>query len=72
MRCQSGEGAYLYVTACMTSTAEARCPENVSKLLQISDLLLRQRREFIIAADGNIKPEQMETTDFLRLVGGAA
>ena len=59
-----------FVTACMTSTADARCHENVSKLRQISGLLLRQRREFTIAANWNMVPEQLETTGFLRLVGG--
>ena len=36
---------YLCVTAYMMSTADARCPENMSKLRQISNLLLKQRRE---------------------------
>ena len=35
---------------------------------QISALLLKQRREIIIAADWNMVPEQ-ETTGFFRLVG---
>ena len=54
----------------MSSTAVARRPENVSKLGQISGLLLRQRRGFVIAADWNTEPEQLDTTGFLRLVGG--
>ena len=59
---------YWFVTAYMTSTADARCPENLSKLRKIAGLLLRQRREFIIAADWNMVLEQLETTGFLRLV----
>ena len=62
--------SYVYVTAYMTSTTDARCPENVSKLRPISNLLLKQRREFVVAADWNIVLEQLETTNFLRLVGG--
>ena len=46
----------------MTSTPGARCPENVSKLHQISDSLLKRKREFVIAADWNMKPEQLETS----------
>ena len=41
----------------------------MSKLHQISGLLLKQRREFIIAGDWNMVTEQQETTSFLRLVG---
>ena len=37
--------SYVHITAYMTSTADARCPENVPKLLQISGLLLKERRE---------------------------
>ena len=51
------KASYLHVTAYMTSNADARCLENVSTLRQISGLLLRQRREFIIAADRNMVPE---------------
>ena len=64
--------SYVYITAYMTSTADARCPENVSKLRQISGQLLKQRREFIIAADWDTEPEQLETAGFLRLVGRVA
>ena len=46
--------SYVHVTAYMTSTADARCPENVSKLRQISGLLLKQRREFTVAAGWNM------------------
>ena len=50
MRGQSREELRIvYAAAYMTSTADARCPENVSKLRQVSGLLLRQRREFIIS-----------------------
>ena len=63
------KASYLYVAAYMTSTAAARCPENVSKLRQISILLLKQRREFVIAADWNMVLEQLETTGFSKLVG---
>ena len=49
--------SYLYVTAFMTSTLDARNPENVSKLRQISNLMLRQKWEFITAADwGSWRP----------------
>ena len=63
------KASHLYVAAYMASTADARCPENVSRLRQISNLLLKQRREFAIAADWNMVPEQLETTGFLKLVG---
>ena len=60
--------SYVYLTSYKTSTADARCPEIVSELRQVSSL--KQRREFIIAADWNMVREQLETTGFLRLVGG--
>ena len=47
------KASFLYVTARM------------SKLRQISNLLLKQRREFVIAADWNMVPEQLETTGLL-------
>ena len=44
----------LYVTAYMTSNADARCPENVTKLSKISNKLLKQGCEFVTAADWNM------------------
>ena len=61
--------SYVYITAYVTSTADARCPEKVSTR-QNSGLLRKQRREFMIAAYWNMEPEELETTGFLRLVGG--
>ena len=43
---------------------------NVSRLRQISNLPLKQRREFVRAARWNIASERLETTGFLKLVGG--
>ena len=61
--------SYVDIRAFMTSTADARCLENVSKLRQISGLLLKQRREFITAADWNMVLEQLETTFFCVWLG---
>ena len=59
-----------HATAYMTSTPDARCLENVSKLRQMSTLLLKQRRVFVIAADWHMELSQLETTGFLRWIGG--
>ena len=64
---QAVKASYLCITAHTTSTAGVRCPENVSELCQISGLLVKQKREFIITVDWNM---QLETTGFLLLVGG--
>ena len=47
---------------------DSRCPspENVSKLRQISRLLLKQRREFIIATDWNTVLEQLVVSKSFR------
>ena len=56
--------SYVDIRAFMTSTADARCLENVSKFRLITGLLLKQRREFITAADWNMVLEKLETTFF--------
>ena len=63
------KASHLHVAAYMTSTADAPCPENLSKLRQMSNFLLKQRRESVIAVDWNMVPDQLKTIGFLKLVG---
>ena len=58
--------SYVYVTAYMTFTADARRPENTSKLRQISGLLLKQRRELQYAASFHRLVEEWKDCEELK------